>query len=334
MSSRKNLIIPVFIPYRGCPNQCVFCNQKRITGQPDAPAPQEVVKFLEEHLSENTAHAVIAFYGGSFTGIPLTEQKAYLQAVQPFIQKGFAAGIKMSTRPDYVYEKHMDFLRGYGVRGIELGAQSMDDGVLKASGRGHTAADTVNAAAVIRAAGMELGIQLMAGLPGDTPETFIKSVNRVAILRPDFVRIYPTLVIIGSPLEESWKSGEYVSLGLDEAVQLCTEAVRVFNAEGIPIARMGLQPSRELEESLLAGPYHPAFGHLVSSALAMEKMLAILTDNESGGVEFLVNPAELSVFKGIRGENIRKFGFITGGMKVRISPDPEVPKGALRFRTL
>ncbi|MBI5694833.1 MAG: radical SAM protein [Nitrospirae bacterium] len=335
MSTKPNLIVPVFIPHHGCPHRCVFCNQSGITGQQSAPTPDEVREYLSRHLSKNTPHAVVAFYGGSFTGLPLSEQEGYLSAAREFIRKGHANGIRLSTRPDYIHDDTPGFLKSYGVEVVELGVQSMDDRVLAKSARGHAAADTVRASGLIKDAGLELGIQVMPGMPGDTPEGFIETVRRVIDIKPHIARIYPVLVIAGSPLELVWRRGEYVPLGIDDAVELSAKAVTMFREAGIKVVRVGLQPGRELEDSLLAGPYHPAFGHMVESAIALSRMQDALLgytgmhDNEA--VEFLVNPAELSVYKGIRRANEAALARARGGLGVRVKADAGVAKGEFRL---
>jgi histone acetyltransferase (RNA polymerase elongator complex component) len=332
MPPRKNLIIPVFIPHAGCPHVCVFCNQNKISGSVNAPSPAEVRRYLAGHLSPDTRHATIAFYGGSFTGLPADEQAGYLDTASDFISKGHAAGIRLSTRPDMLDEEKIRYLKDRGVRTIELGVQSMDDNVLALSGRGHTSGDSVRASGLVKSSGIELGIQLMAGLPEDTAGKFIDTVKRVIEIEPSFVRIYPALVVEGSPLAALWRRGEYVPMELDEAVSLCAQAVKLFRKVGIKVVRLGLQPGRELEASLLAGPYHPAFGHLVESALALERMIeAIHGASNMDNVEFLVNPAELSVYKGIKGENIRKMLAYKGGAEVSVRADAGVARGDMRL---
>jgi len=341
--AKKNLVVPVFIPHKGCPHQCVFCNQNKITGSNSAPTVEEVREYLACHLSPETSHAVIAFYGGSFTGLPAMEQDGYLSVAGEFVARGFAKGLRLSTRPDRMDEGIAGRLKAKGVITVELGVQSLDDGVLKASGRGHTAQDAVNAAECVKSAGLELGIQIMCGLPGDTPDSFKATVGRVIELNPHLIRIYPLLVVINSPLEGVLRRNEYVPLGIDEAVSLCADAVRRFREAGIKVIRVGLQPSKELEESLLAGPYHPAFGHLVESELAFQRMKAALSafvGRDAHGApevlpatpyEFLVHPADLSVYKGIRCGNVRKLALLNEGSEISIRADAGVEKGGLRL---
>ncbi|MGC2424578.1 MAG: radical SAM protein [Nitrospirota bacterium] len=324
MSSRKEFIVPVFIPHMGCPHLCVFCNQKNISGASHAPSPEEVLNYLDGSLSLDMPEAVIAFYGGTFTAIPGPEQEKYLSIAERFIAEKRASGIRLSTRPDGMDERTARFLKEHGVRTVELGVQSLDGGVLKKSGRGHTAADAILAARTVKDAGLELGIQLMAGLPGDDREKFLHTVSETVKLAPDFVRIYPALVVEGSELADMWRRGEYSPLALDEAVELCAEALEIFGAAEIRVIRLGLQPGEELEKSLLAGPYHPSFGHLVKSRIALKKMLKALEGFEGDAPRFIVNERELSIYKGIGSSNIDAVYNATG-KRIKISAGDAAP---------
>lgn len=314
----------------GCPHLCAFCNQRNISGISAAPAPEEVSEYLSATLSRERPEAVIAFYGGTFTAIPRLEQGKYLSAASEFITKGLASGIRLSTRPDEMDAEQAQFLKKYNVKTVELGVQSMDDSVLEKSGRGHTAADAVRAAKAVKDAGVELGIQLMTGLPGDSSEKFLNTVHEGVKLSPDFVRIYPALVVEGSELAEMWRRGDYAPLSLLEAVELCAQAVETFEAADIRVVRLGLQPGEELEKSLLAGPYHPAFGHLVRSKIALNNMLRALENYEGEAAEIVVNPRELSIYKGIRNANVRELEKSTG-RKIKISAG-DAAFGAFKIR--
>jgi histone acetyltransferase (RNA polymerase elongator complex component) len=304
------MIIPFFIPHSGCPHQCVFCNQKNITGQtnPVAPSaiPQKITEYLAISGSDGPAH--VAFYGGSFTALPIETQKAYLAAVQPFIHAGQIAGIRLSTRPDCITNEILSLLKEHHVTTIELGVQSMDDVVLARSGRGHTATDTVNAVRLIISHDFLLGLQLMPGLPGDSTDCFMKTVDSVIRLKPDFVRIYPSLVIKDTPLEDLYTSGRYLPLSLDDAVMLCRGALERFEQAGIDVIRIGLQPTEELEKSgtIIAGPYHPAFRQLVESSIIVDNMRSALRNRreKNSKVTFQVNPKDLSAAIGQRRSTI------------------------------
>ena len=320
------MIIPFFIPHAGCPHQCVFCNQKNITGQSSAIDPTEIQQTLRKHLGTNHSPEPVqaAFYGGSFTALPIDAQRTYLEAVQPFIRSGQVQSIRLSTRPDAIHIENLILLQEHHVSIIELGAQSLDDSVLTLSNRGHTAADTVTSVDMIRTRGFSLGLQLMVGLPGDSPEIFSNTITRTIQLKPDFVRLYPALVIKGTPLESLYTAGRYAPLSLDTAIRLCRDALLRFEDAGIDVIRIGLQPTEELERpgTILAGPFHPAFRQLVVSSIFLERMRELLMQrvNVEKEVTFQVHSRELSAAIGLRRSNIdmlekefglRKIRFVT-----------------------
>lgn len=264
-SRKRRLIIPIFIPHEGCPHQCVFCNQTDITGQNSLPALTEVSETIAQYLStwRGEGPREVAFYGGSFTGLSDNLQRDFLETAYAFIQRGEINAVRVSTRPDYISHEKVKLLREYGVGTVELGVQSMDDGVLGLSGRGHTAGDTVRAVELLRTAGLTIGLQMMPGLPGDTRETILATAREIVSLRPDFVRVYPTLVIKNTPLEKLYRRGDYCPWLLESMVEVCREVMSLFDNARIPVIRVGLQPTAELEESIVAGPYHPSFRQLL-----------------------------------------------------------------------
>lgn len=265
----RRLIIPIFIPFGGCPHQCVFCDQKGITGTAALPGLDEVRQTIETYLStwKSKGEKEAAFYGGSFTGLPADVQKGYLSTAGAFVESGRLDSLRLSTRPDYIDEKIIALVKEYGVTTIELGVQSMADEVLRASGRGHTAKQTQEAVRLLKSSGIKTGLQFMPGLPGDTPDTVIETVNEVIRLEPGFVRLYPSIVLKDTPLHKMYLAGDYRPWGLDEMVDVCAEAKRLLDAAGIPIIRMGLQTTNELAESIVAGPFHPSFRQLVEAAV-------------------------------------------------------------------
>jgi len=265
MRRRAHLIIPIFVPFGGCPERCVFCNQQSITGRAEGPSIKEVTDTIERYLATWTrgGRKEVAFYGGSFTGLPAGIQEGYLMAASRFVREGLIDGLRVSTRPDYIDPERVGFLKEHGVDTVELGAQSMSERVLRLSGRGHGPEDTARAVGWLKEAGITTGVQLMPGLPGDTAATAVASAKRVASLGPDFVRIYPTLVVRDTPLYESFKRGEYTPWELDDMVSLCRRISLVFKEAGIKVIRMGLQPTEELREAFVAGPFHPSFRDLV-----------------------------------------------------------------------
>ncbi len=269
MGRKKQLIIPVFLPFAGCPHQCVFCDQVGITGRDGLPDEDAVRRTIDAHLAswKGAGAREVAFYGGSFTALQPERQKAYLEIAREYVLGKAVDSIRLSTRPDCVSAGSCAFLLGYGVRTVELGAQSMSDEVLRLSGRGHGADDTRRAVKTLRESGMRVGLQLMPGLPGDSRVTMMQTAEEAARLRPDFVRIYPALVIKGTPLHRMYLSGQYTPWPLEEMADMCRGISAVFRDADIPVARFGLQPTAELERSLVAGPYHPAFRQLVERGM-------------------------------------------------------------------
>lgn len=273
--------IPVFIPHLGCPFQCIFCNQKHISGILKAPEADDIVKIIEQKLSTidyKTSDVEVAFFGGSFTCLPKAVQENYLGAVQPYITEKKIHGIRISTRPDFITPEILHFLMKYRVKAIELGAQSMDDGILAAIGRGHTTTDVIRSSHLIKEHGFELGLQTMVGLPGEKINNVTNTAKKVAKLKPDTVRIYPVLVIKNTELEKMYNQGTYQPLSLESAVDFVMAAMEVYNEKDINVIKVGLHPSEELQsgKSLVAGPFHPSFRELVLTkmwALRLEKLM-------------------------------------------------------------
>ncbi|MFQ5587008.1 MAG: elongator complex protein 3 [Thermodesulfobacteriota bacterium] len=282
---KRRLIIPVFIPYEGCPHRCVFCNQTDITGQNSVPTRIEVRETITRYLLtwRGEGPREIAFYGGSFTGLKDTLQRDYLEAAYAFIQCGEIDALRVSTRPDYISHEKVKLLKEYGVGTVELGVQSMDNVVLRMSGRGHSAGDTVRAVELLKTAGFTVGLQVMPGLPGDTRETILATAREIVSLRPDFVRVYPTLVIKNTPLERIYRRGDYRPWPLESMVEVCREVMRIFEKAAISIIRVGLQPTAELEESIVTGPYHPSFRQLLKDGAHIPRRSMPYTIATAGG---------------------------------------------------
>lgn len=306
----KTYNIPIFVPHRGCPFDCVFCNQKRITGKTNdvnADSVRETIREYLETLPSTKCRIETAFFGGSFTGIPLSEQCELLGAAKEFLDKGKINGIRLSTRPDYITEEILKNLKNYGVTTIELGVQSMDDEVLEKSGRGHKSVQVTEAVNLIKQYDFTLGLQMMTGLPGDTFEKSIATAKEIIRLKPDIVRIYPTLTIKDTYLEEMYLNGVYKPQTLEEAVELCKELVLMFEKEDITVIRLGLQSTDEICEngSVVAGPVHSAFGELVESSIYFD-IISKKMGNAKNAVIY-VNPAEISKAVGNKRINILKF---------------------------
>jgi len=308
------LVIPVFISHQGCPHRCVFCDQYTITGKPEAGFPvstTEVRATVEQWLIHSRRRrkdeVQVAFYGGSFTGLPTARQEELLGTVRPYIDAGKVDTIRISTRPDYIDDTAVALLKKYSVSIVELGIQSLDPDVLMASARGHSVSRSEEAVSLLKEKGFTVGAQIMCGLPGDTTVRLMATVRKVAALGPDFVRIYPTLVIRGSGLEKLYRSGSYRPLSLLQAVALASRMKDILAQHGIRVVRMGLQPSRELENKVVAGPYHPAFGELVVSRDLFRQARRILRQKKKGGIKgFTVAAADQSAFRGPNNVNMKR----------------------------
>lgn len=310
----KNYNIPIFVPHRGCPFDCVFCNQRRITGSIKDVTPKDVTETIEAYLKTLPKEGRVveaAFFGGSFTGIPIEEQTALLSAAYKFKKRGLIDGIRLSTRPDYISGEILDNLARFEVTTIELGVQSMDDEVLKASNRGHTREDVINAVKLIRKYPFSLGLQMMTGLPSDTDEKSLKTAEEIIELKPDIVRIYPTLTIKDTYLEKLYREGKYSPQTLDSAVELSKKLLLKFEAYNICVIRIGLQSTDEICEngSVVAGPVHSSFRELVESSIFYDKIADAIktgTQNNKDTKTIFVNPRDISKAVGNKKRNIIK----------------------------
>ena len=307
MSAREH-ILPVFVPHLGCPHACVFCNQSRISGHEkpaDADTVREVIRQAQV-VAIGGGRRQLAFYGGSFTAIPASRQEELLEAAREAMERGEIDAIRLSTRPDAVDGLTLERLKQYGVETVELGAQSMDDEVLRLSGRGHTAADVERAAEAVRKAGFRLILQMMTGLPGDTPEKDLETARRIIALQPDGVRIYPTVIVRDTALYDLWLAGVYREHTVEDAVSACAQLLPLFDAAGIPILRLGLNPTDELSSgAAAAGAYHPALGELVRSRVWRNRAERLLAEGWSGkNVTLFVHPSRVSQMTGQRRCNL------------------------------
>ena len=294
----RNSIIPVFVPHLGCPNDCVFCNQRRISGHIEPATAQTVKNAIEEAaaLTPPGTKRQLAFYGGSFTAIPEARQIELFEAAQPYLADGTISSIRLSTRPDAIDCTVLKRLKKYGVTVIELGAQSMCDRLLELSGRGHDSAAVADSSRLIKAAGFDLILQMMTGLPGDTDESCIETAKKIIDLAPNGVRIYPTVIVRDTVLCDMWRAGTYKEHTVEDAVRVCSKIVPLFNEAGIPIIRMGLNPTEDLSGGdALGGAYHPALGELVHSRIMLEKARGLLAGARPGSSVVLgVNRSDVS----------------------------------------
>jgi len=320
MKKKKKLIVPIFIPHEGCPYRCVFCSQVDITGTGYKADKIHVLKVLKTYLgpdfnASRTIKCEVAFYGGSFTGLLKERQKMLLSILRPFLNNGRVDSIRLSTHPLFIDSGRLDLLKDNGVKTIELGIQSTSEPVLEKSGRPCSKVDLFKSVHLIKERSFILGLQLMLGLPGDDENLFQSSVKDLINMKPDFVRLYPTLVLRHTALYSMYKKGLYTPWSLERTLKALKYAIKLFKQYEIPVIRVGVQPDKSLEENLVAGPFHPSLRYLVDCQLCLdlmvEKILSMTRIPKK--ILFRVPKKLLSVYIGNKRENINyikgRFGF-------------------------
>ena len=318
--------ISIFVPHLGCPQQCSFCNQKTITGKDKQPTPDDVKQAVETALKRKGFEYEIAFFGGSFTAIDREYMISLLGAANEYIKSGAVKGIRISTRPDFIDKEILGILKEYGVSSIELGAQSMDDEVLSANLRGHTSKDVENASNLIKEYGFELGLQMMTGLYLDTNEKAIETAKKLIALKPETVRIYPTVVLKNTYLAELYEKEAYKPQTVDDAANLCTKLLPLFEGAGIKVIRLGLHASQDIKKNMVAGAYHESFGEIVQSRIMLNKILEF----PPGNYEVYVNPKSVSKLKGNQKRNI--YFLIEEGYNIKIIQSDKIKVDEIKVR--
>jgi histone acetyltransferase (RNA polymerase elongator complex component) len=330
---KRHYIIPIFVPHAGCPHTCVFCNQKEITGQGEVVDAQIVEETIKSYLAtipgETETHIEVGYFGGSFTGIALPKQQELLTPAWHAKNQRAIQGIRLSTRPDYISKEILQHLAQYRVDTVEIGVQSLSDEVLAQSERGHTRHDVQRAVELIRQHGFRLGIQLMVGLPADNYERWMQTVQETIALKPDFIRIYPTLVLAETQLDAWMKAGRYRPLDLEQAVEWCRDGLARFRVGKIPVIRIGLQPTEEIspQARVTGGPYHPAFRQLVESSLdliLLVEALNTLPDLCGQEVRISVPRIRESDYRGQKNSNLQALAQKFSHWQFRLHGDSEL----------
>ncbi len=327
MAGNKHSNIAIFIPHNGCPHQCAFCNQRTISGAVSQPTAEDVRRAVNTALASprfQGDNAEIAFFGGSFTAINREYMIELLEAAHDFIADGKVAGIRASTRPDAIDDEILKILKQYGVTSIELGAQSMRDEVLLLNQRGHTAQDVIDASRLIKEYGFSLGLQMMTGLYGDDNVGARYTARQIAALRPDTVRIYPTVVLEGTELAEKMRTGEYLPQGYEDAAKLCAQLLRFFEQKRINVIKLGLHASDGVEGEMVGGAYHPAFRELCEGILYYNLIKRTLSEAYPNGGDYVVYvpTADISKATGQKKSNIAKLA--EEGWNIRIKGDDAI----------
>ena len=336
---KKEYIIPIFVPHLGCPNDCTFCNQKKISGQTEDV--KNTIEYYLNNFKDDNKYIEVAFFGGSFTGIDVDKQKELLSVAYEYIKNKKIDSIRISTRPDYINKEILKMLKSYGVKTIELGVQSTNDYILNKSKRGHTFEDVKKASKLIRKNGFILGHQMMVGLPESTRQDEINTAKDLIKLKPKIVRIYPVLVIKGTQLEKDYESGEYTPLTVEQAVETAKDLLVLFNKKKINVIRIGLQNTNEITDpnskksQVVAGPYHPAFRQLVESRLWYDNIANEIKKVNSNvtHIQIDVNPSDINNAVGHKRINIEKIND-TYNTDLKINPNSKIKKGKLKITKL
>ncbi|CAH2212953.1 elongator complex protein 3 [Tepidibacter aestuarii] len=305
----KRRIIPVFVPHKGCPHDCIFCNQKKITGVSTDVSANDVKNIIEEYLEtmDDGVHIEVAFFGGSFTAIDINIQKELLSVAKEYVDKGIIKDIRLSTRPDCIDEIILDNLKEHKVSIIELGVQSMDDDVLKQSIRGHSQEDVVRAVNLIKKYGFELGLQMMLGLPSDNEKKCTQTADKFIALRPSFVRIYPTLVVKDTGLENLYNESKYSPFDLDTTIEISKKLLIKFQLENIKVIRVGLQTTEDISlgKDVVCGPHHPSLRELIEAKIYRDYIENIIkSSNIKDSITVYVNKRNISKIVGNKKSNI------------------------------
>jgi len=331
------MIIPFFIVYQGCPNRCIFCNEHKTAGNytgriTESIFRETVYKYLS-HTKRKRDRVQIAFYGGNFTGMERDYQAELLGYASPFIEKGQVHDVRVSTRPDNIDNERLDLLERFGVTTVEIGAQSMVDEVLNLSNRGHSSSEVMSAMEMLKDRGFKTGIHLMVGLPGDSRPGFEYTISETVALNPDMVRIHPTVVFQDTGLAELFFNGAYTPLCMSDAIEMCKHALTKFEEARIPVIRLGLQTTREMEKagSIIAGPYHPAFRSLVEESMFFDMASSMLIAGQVSNKEvlFSVSPKDVSSFRGHGNKNMHTLKERYNLITIVVSIDSNQERGIL-----
>ncbi|MBN2060527.1 MAG: radical SAM protein [Deltaproteobacteria bacterium] len=336
---QRPLIVPIFISNQGCPYQCIYCNQEKISGQSgssvDVPFIKKTInRAMESPRFLSATDKEIAFYGGTFTNLTYEKMLEYLKGVAPYLSDGSFRSIRISTRPDLIDAEKLDILKRFGVSTVELGVQSMDNEVLRLSGRGYRNEDVFMAVNLLREHDFRIGVQLMPGLPGDSDDRFRRTIEDVIDLKPDMARLYPAVVLSGTGLAELYHKNRYQPLDLEKAVDLCSDSCIQMESRGIIVIRIGLMSSPSLLDKgqIIAGPWHSAFGFLVRSAIHQKKIRPMLP--EPGMVSrFSIRAPlrEIPLIRGYKNQGLHTIEERTGAKVISVIPDEQISSGSIRL---
>lgn len=318
----KHITVGLFVPHKGCPHQCSFCNQKSISGQLSELTPEDVRAAVSRAMENDSLRdAEIAFFGGSFTAIEREYMLSLLTVASEYVDYDRFKGIRISTRPDCIDDKICSVLKKYKVSAVELGAQSMDDNVLSLNKRGHTVKDVENAVALLKSHGFETGLQMMTGLYGSDDNESLETGRKIVALAPDTVRIYPTVVLEKTPLARLFEQSEYVPQTVEQAAEICSRLLLMFHENNIRVIRVGLHSGGNVEEGYIAGAYHPAFKELCESRIYFNLISEELKNKNLTECTVFVPKGAVSQAVGQKKQNLKKFSDTGYNLNIKENQD-------------
>lgn len=317
------LIFPIFIPQQGCPFKCIYCDQVQfdaVNTIPHEMISSQLAQFCAMHSGKTKQ---VAFYGGTFTGLETSVRDTYYQLIEPFLDNQMS--IRISTRPDFIDAEILNWSKEHHITTIELGIQDFNNEVLKSSQRGYNNQQAINACKIVKQFGFELGVQLMPGLPNSTKETHRMNMEALQIVKPDFIRLYPVIVLAETPLWSEWQAGKYTPLSLDQAIDICIEYYDWAALQNIRISKIGI-PSLEKGRKY-AGPYHAAFGELVKGEILIRK----IAQNYNQQEKIRISAHDISMLTGHKGYNLNKLQERFKKCSIKIEQDTQLRSGEIRF---
>jgi histone acetyltransferase (RNA polymerase elongator complex component) len=317
-------ILPIFLPLQGCSFQCVYCDQNVITNTLEidySKIKESIDKFCQNN---EQLYKEIAFYGGTFTNLKKADIDNLLKLTDPYIND--LTGLRISTRPDYITKDQLKELADRGLRTVELGIQSFSDKVLETSRRFYSKITARKACEIIRSCGLNLGIQLMPGLPGSDPYSLEESISITIGIKPEYIRIYPTVILKNTILENWYDSGEFSPLSLQEAIKISADMIERFEEADIKVIKTGLHSDID-SKNIIAGPYHESFGELVRMELMLKKIIANYQENKT----FVISKYDVSLFKGFKKKLLEQIKVKLKRERIPVIVESHKRKGELTF---
>jgi len=323
-------VFPVFLPLKGCPFRCIYCDQYLITGSDHFRLDEHIDDIANFCHKYHNQEKEIAFFGGTFTAMDLKWQQEQFIKLKRFLDD--KTSIRYSTRPDCLTEEDLKLAKKSGVKTIELGIQDFSDEVLKASQRGYNQDQAVKACQMIKLHNFNLGIQVMPGLPGFSQLSLTETSDLILHLKPAFVRIYPTVVLQGTKLAKLYEEEDYIPLKLEKAIDICVDLFKQFTAKGIKVIKMGVQIDTIDPKAIIAGPYHKAFGELVLSRILVDEIVSQIS-LDSTEIEIVTTKRNVSKLTGHSNFGVKLIEHKYPDKKIKLRVDTSSDECFIRIKS-